>query len=58
MSKRESNARAQTIDLACPSCGARVGERCSDTDVFIRDAAFTSSSTPTRKPPPSIVEVP
>ena len=31
---------AQIIDIACPCCDARVGERCSDTEVFVRDTAF------------------
>lgn len=30
----------KTIDIACPNCGARAGERCSDAGVFVRDAAF------------------
>jgi hypothetical protein len=30
----------KTIDIACPRCGARAGERCSDAGVFVRDTAF------------------
>lgn len=30
----------KTIDIACPNCGAKAGERCSDAGVFVRDTAF------------------
>lgn len=30
----------KTIDFACPNCGAKAGERCSDAGIFVRDTAF------------------
>jgi hypothetical protein len=31
---------AKPVDIACPSCEAHGGERCSDAGVFVQDKAF------------------